>query len=975
MAEAPSFGLAVLPDRSERSDGRFARLTSPVLVGRESELGLLAEAALRPPAVAVVEGEAGVGKTRLVRELLALPDVRRATPLVGYCQPIREPFPFGPVIDALRGAADVRPAHEPGAVAGALRPLLPELSDLLPPALEPLGDARSDRHRIFRAVAELLRALGPATCVLEDLHWSDEGTSDLLRFLVSELPEELCLVLTYRRQDLSSASGLLHLTARLPPEILRSRIRLSPLGPDDVRELVTSILELDDVSPEFALYLHERTLGLPFAVEEVLHLLADRRDLVRRDGRWARKALDELDVPEAVQDFTLGRLALLSADAQRVTQAAAVVGVPASSELLRSVARLPAARTAGGLSEALSLGLLRETPDGRFAPRHALAQRVVYEAMETPERRLLHQRAGRALEEGEEPPLARVAYHFKQAGQPRKWLHYAEAAADLATSLGNHSAACDLLVETLGSSEASRAARARMAVKLGRAALGSLDHGQALAVLRRVLDEDELPAGLRGEVRLYVGLLLDNQAGRATAGLAEIARAVPELRRRPGLAARAMSALAIPMSTTGHLAEHLDWMNRALEAADRARDPVLKTAVLVNRATVLMHVGDPQAWRAVLDIPQHAASAEERRQLLRASGNLAHACTCTGHYAQAESFRARALELLAEASDPYVARSLESTALLLDWVRGRWDGLEQRSRRLMHAVEDAPLVFAEAEVVLGLLVLARGEILAAKAHLESARNLGSTGGSVPVVVAATCGLARILLARGDAEGASAEALAALEVVRSKGVWVWAAEVAPVAVEALAALGRGGEAAGLVAEFAKGLRGRDAPAPVAALAACRALLAAAEGRPEQAARGFRRAERAWLALPRPYEVAQCRERRARALLSSGEEQGKDVLFAALEELNELGATWDAARVRRELRGHGVLRPWRGGRKGYGTRLSPREEEVLRLAASGRTNREIAEALVLSPRTVESHLAKAMRKVGVRSRKALAAARPE
>ena len=185
-----------------------------------------------------------------------------------------------------------------------------------------------------------------------------------------------------------------------------------------------------------------------------------------------------------------------------------------------------------------------------------------------------------------------------------------------------------------------------------------------------------------------------------------------------------------------------------------------------------------------------------------------------------------------------------------------------------------------------------------------------------------------------------------------------------------ASGRQAEAAGVVSEIGRGLRGRDAPAAHAALSTCRALLADTEGRAEQAAQGFARAERAWLALPRPYDGARCREARALSLLSLGQQRGKNVLFGALEGFEALGAGWDAARVRRALREHGVVRPWKGGRRGYGDRLSPREQEVVRHAAEGRTNREIAEALVLSPRTVEDHLAKAMRKLGVRSRKALA-----
>jgi len=919
----------------------------------------------------VVEGEAGVGKTRLVQELLAQPELSDRRTLTGYCQPLREPFPFGPVIEALRGAQDVPPAHELGAVAGALRTLLPELSDRLPPALEPLGDARAERHRTFRAILELLHALGPTICVLEDLHWSDEGTGDLLHFLVSQLPDDLCLVLTYRREDLPASTPLLGLASRLPGQVVDTRVCLSPLGPAEVRELVASILQVEDVSDEFALHLHERTLGLPFAVEEVLRLLADRRDLVQRDGRWARRTLDQLEVPPAIRDSILERLARLSADARRITEAAAVAGVACSGELLRGIAGLPADRAARGLCEALSLGLLREDEVGLLGFQHALGSHAVYEAMGTPERRRLHLRTASELERGEEPlPLAQIAHHFQRADRPKKWIGYAEAAADLAITLGNEPAACRLLADALGCPEASPAARARLAVKLGRAAVSSLDHGEALAVLRRVLDEGALHPGIRGEVRLYFGLLLDNQAGEVSAGLREIARAVPELRRRPGLAARAMSVLAVPMSTEAHLAEHLAWMSRALETAGRARDPVLKTAVLVNRASLLMLVGDKEAWRAVLDLPQDGRSPEEGRHLFRASVNLAHACTFVGHYTHAESFLDRGRELLPEGADAYFAVALESTGVLLDWMRGEWTGLEARARKLSQATEDVRLVFAEAELVLGHLLAARGELREARTHLRFARDTGRTGGSVAVVAAAAGALARLDLGRGDERAAAEQALAALELVRAKGIWVWAAEVAPVAVEALLASGRRDEAEGLIREVAKGLRRRDAPAAFAALGACRALLLHDEGRVEQAARALARVERSWLALPRPYEAARCREARALLLHSSGEERSKDLLLSALESFTTLDAAWDAARVRRDLRDHGVTRPWRGGRRGYGNRLSPREEEVARLAARGRTNREIAEALVLSPRTVQDHLAKAMRKLGVESRKALA-----
>src|SRR5262245_10376634 len=445
-------------------DAPSARLISPVLVGRRDELDLLIDAALAPPAVVVIEGEAGVGKTRLAEELLRRPEVADRCALVGHCQPLREPFPFGPVLDALRGAASPRLTRDLGSVAGALRPLLPELSHL-PPALEPLGDPRAERHRNFRAVAEVLDALGPAICVLEDVHWSDEVTGDLLRFLMSTFPAQLTLVLTYRPEDLSSSSGLIDLTSRVHGAIARNRIRLTPLGLDEVRALATSILAVDDVSPQFAVNLLERTLGLPFAVEEVVNLLADRRDLLQRDGPRIQRLLDELDVPVAIHDFTLGRLARLPPDAIRVTRVAAVIEAPASFELLHRVSGLTKRRTAEAIADALALGLLREGDDRRISIRHALAQRVVYEAIEAPERRLLHLMAAEGLEVGEdERSLAQIAYHFKHAGRSAQSLAYAEQAADLALSLGNAAAACDLLVDALDDESISADARPSLAV-------------------------------------------------------------------------------------------------------------------------------------------------------------------------------------------------------------------------------------------------------------------------------------------------------------------------------------------------------------------------------------------------------------------------------------------------------------------------------------------------------------------------------
>ncbi|MGW4802356.1 AAA family ATPase, partial [Nonomuraea sp. NPDC004297] len=177
------------------------RVVSPVLVGRAEELRRLVAAVSRPPAVVVLEGEAGIGKSRLLAELAARPGTADRLLLRGGARRIREPFPLGPLVEALRGAEEPLARAELSPVAGALRGLLPELAPVLPPALEPLDDRAAERHRLFRGLAEMLRALGPVVLVVEDLHWADEQTVEFLAYVLAAPPPGLSVVLTYRGEE------------------------------------------------------------------------------------------------------------------------------------------------------------------------------------------------------------------------------------------------------------------------------------------------------------------------------------------------------------------------------------------------------------------------------------------------------------------------------------------------------------------------------------------------------------------------------------------------------------------------------------------------------------------------------------------------------------------------------------------------------------------------------------------------------
>jgi predicted ATPase len=245
-----------------------------VLVGRDEELETLLALARHPPSVAVVEGQAGVGKTRLVTEMATRTRAQGMRVLVGRCQLLAESFPLGPLVSALGGLVEDPPPVCPPSITGALTPLLPELAVHLPPPPPDPRDPEVQRHQRFRAVAALLGSLGPTLCILEDLHWSDEGTGDCLRFLVDELPPELALVLTYRDEDLPAS--LAGLASRLPAAIRHVRVQLRPLGAAPVAELVQAIVGPCAAGSDLAAAVHRRTAGLPFAVEELLRLADDR---------------------------------------------------------------------------------------------------------------------------------------------------------------------------------------------------------------------------------------------------------------------------------------------------------------------------------------------------------------------------------------------------------------------------------------------------------------------------------------------------------------------------------------------------------------------------------------------------------------------------------------------------------------------------------------------------------------------------
>ncbi|MEV4946989.1 LuxR C-terminal-related transcriptional regulator [Streptomyces sp. NPDC053755] len=935
------------------------------LVGRDAELGRLRSAMGRGPCLAIVRGEAGAGASRLVDALLADPVCADWTHLRGTCPDPAGEQCLSAVVDAL-AALPYRPDLALPPVTGIVGTMVPELADRLPP---PPGEFAPALEQVLfaRGVRALLAALGPAVLVVEDVHAADARTLDVLRHLTASMPSALRLVVTER-----AAPGLPVLGIGVGCRVPTEEVVVRPWTVRETGEYVRRRLGGRTAEPGFTELVHGRTGGLPGAVEALLREVG-RGEPTGVDGGQAGMAdVHAAGVPPILRRDLARRRGPLTDDADRIVETAALLDRPVAVDVLAEAAGVPAGDAERAVALAVRCAVLR-TDGRRTGFRHPLDRQAVYEEIPGPRLERLALRAARALHRVERPlPLADLARLYGTAGRPGDAARYLVAAADRAAAEGDYAAATARYTTAIAE-EPRAATRIRTAAKLARTAQLARAGDDVVNAVRRVLEEDAPPPRLRGEIRLHLSVVLRNQSAAPLDSLNEIARAIPDLEASdPQTAARAMSVAAIPSIKGWPVSRHRSWLEKIEAVGDTLTDPVTRAAVAANRVTALMLLGDRRAWACADELRRPPASALEAAQQARGWANLAHATTALGHTARAREFLDRARAGLAATFSPYLEGLTQTARLVVDWHEGRWAELYEAADRATRSYRDIPDLTAEAMLVRGLTALhALGDVLAARRDLaEAARTTRYDTGFI--LTASAAALARLHLEAGRPGRACDAVETALHHLGRTGGWVWATEVVPTAVEALHGSGQSARAHRLVEDFAAGTADCDAPAAAAALAVGRALLAEADGRPAEAAAMLGGAEAAWRRLGRPFDAARAAEARGRCLFHDGREEAAATVRAAITAYQELGARWDVARCHRLLRRHDVVTTHRRGRLGYGDRLSPREEEVAVLVARGRANREIAESLVLSTRTVEHHVASVMRKLNVTSRTAIAAA---
>ncbi|MFC9331074.1 ATP-binding protein [Kitasatospora sp. NPDC057015] len=922
-------------------------------VGRQEELRVLLAALRQEPVVVLVEGEAGVGKSRLLWETAARLEGEGATTLIGWCHPLREPLPFGPVIDALR-RAHLDTEARPGPATAALAPYLPELAARLPVGVEVHipGDLH---HRLMRAVHDLLSALGPVVLAVEDVHWADEATRQLLLLLARNPPPQLRLLLTYRARDLPGHGNVLGSPYRRPVGVGGTEVALGPFDRAEVRELAAAVIG-PAAAAALGDQLYERSGGFALVVEADLIVLADRMAHGRGGLPQTPKDLKDLGVPRTLQEAVSSRMATLSEDAVAVVRGASVLGVPAGEELLARLADLDADQAETALLEVLRTGLLRETSADRYGFRHVLARQAVYERILGPRRRRLHRRAIETLSEQDPAALVQIAHHARRLGDTAGWLPHAWAAAEHAVDVGDEGVAADLLQQLLAEPALPSEQRTRAAIGLSHIAGRRTDLPASLAMLRRIVSDPALAESARGEIRLGLARALLNQGDLE--GLDEMGRSAEELAAdRPGLAAIALASLCHGFQLSRTADQDRAGMEQAVRMAADA-DPRTRATVQAGQITLLSHLADPRTESLLRQLPRQDPDPEIRRECARALRNAATNLAWTGRIEDARALLRPAEELAHHTGYGQVEEACALTRLALDFEEGRWDDLPERIEAIVPLAAEGGTFRIEPLHLRALLDIARGQWARARAALTTHLLPWQTRDGV---LAGSAALARLHLLEQQPREAWEIARRALELQRHKGVWAWATDLVPIAVQAALAGGEREEARALTAEAARGIAGCDAPAAEAEILLCQGLLAA-DTDTAQAARLLEQARAVFEDCGRVYRAARTAEQAGRILLADDGTEAARLLQHARDVFARIGAGSDAAHCEQALRGSG-RRPATRGHHSYGPRLSPREEQVAGLLAAGATNQDIALALALSVRTAERHVANTLKKLGV------------
>jgi len=1001
----------------------FSAQSELPLVGRVADLGSLRlaldDATEGRGLTIFLTGESGVGKTRLVQQLAREAHEREMLVAMGGAYAVEAGIPYGMISDALVPPLRALPPATLSILArGAERELGTILHGLT------LGRENGNGHggiegasggdrkaRLLWNFAQFLTRLAgrqPVLVVLENAQWSDPSSMELVHFLARQLRQSAVLLVVTWADDEQELPGHLRSVERSLVSRGDATVRpLAPLTRHDVGELLHRLFGLTgDARTRLSDRLHERSRGNPLFVDQLLRHLVESGRLWQEGEHWMVGDVDDVGLPATIREALRARLAEVDPGARRVAEVAAVIGTRAPLPLLQQVASLEAGPFADAVDVLCARRVLREIGEGtvpQYEFVHPMVQLTVLAGLTAARRRALHLSTAaemeRALGAGAMAHARDMARHLVEGhalGGDARALRYVVAAGRDALERHADGEGLRLLGDALAIAERLPEAERDADVlrplleDLGRAKQRAGDREGAVALWERALalagDANDRLAQARLLRRVGLAIAF---GGKVVQGIAYLDRSEGLAREmhRADLVVRVRVAKGMLLQSIGRIDEAKAAVEEVLAETEQLGQPALKARV--HRALMQLY-----GWTGPADVAwthgraalAHAVASGDRGLEWWAHWGMAVLAGLGGDSAAVATHRAEAERIAQELRSPMLQVLINEVAIEHASGVGDWsEGLARAERTIPIARAIAPLTLLPRVLVwTGLILLARDELARGREAIEEAWRLSraeeveaalraggtSVAGEVHNVILAHTGMAACHMAAGEWRRALDLGQRGLAIADRFGYVVWAIHrLMPIILEAALWL----QEFAVVRATSARLREQSVllghRLGLAWAEAAEALRLRLEEKHPKAVSALLAAAEELEAIPFPFHAARIRRNAAQVMLVDGDVEGaRRELRRAHDVFVRLGAEHELRATRSEMRTLGVRLPPKTVSDGAHS-LTGRELDIARLVARRLTNKEIAQRLDISSRTVSTHLSNMFGKLGVDSRGAL------
>jgi DNA-binding NarL/FixJ family response regulator len=940
----------------------------PILVGRDDLLELfdqlIAEANAGRGNAVFLSGQAGLGKTRLIRAAARKAEAAGVRVDGGAVAPQDHQVPLASIRDF---AAGLRENEAWGALS----------QDLLAIDGRHEGDALGSRRLIVRAAADrILEAIDrPTMLIFSDLHWTDEMSLEVIGELARHTSDRPLLVVADYRADEFPADGIhREWRSRILSQRHADEVRLRPLTIDETGMATTLILggELP-ASHDVVEAVHERTNGIPLHIEELLAALDPE---ARADGRRIRDA----HVPDTIGDAVLVRLERLSPDAREVARAGAVIGRCFRPEVLAGVMDRPMADLEPAIQELEEAAILypfQYVDGGYYDFRHQLLRDVIYDALPPSQLRRFHAHAAEFVLALEASSVVHAARHYDRAGLRSQAFRTSMSAADEASRISARQEAYELYQRAIANmpDDLPVLEQAKLFEEYSNAA-GAIEHNEdaEMAALRSrqlYLEAGRPIAAATQQITLFSVALRrgepsENLLASIEQGFADIADLPPSTERdmlSGWLMVLDAECRFLAMDLAG--ARERATAARALATSVGDRETVLDIDIMLGRIDIV-DGNYESGMRDGMHAAREARDAGFESVGVTGYRNLALLAARILDPQAANVAIGEGLQYADAIEQSHCRQMIAGTLALLEWSAGHWDNADTRARQDL-SDRGCRRGMVGGQDVIGLVAMGRGRSDEARRWLSESLAVGRRIGEVHLVLTPLWGLAETNLLDGQADAAIEHCEEGWNLASSSGERALFIPFVVTGARSYLAARRPDAAAKWLGQARDLFAGWDSIAG-AALSHAEGLvrlaggsLTAAREAFERAIRGWEDRGRAWEAVSARLDLAQCLMRMNRYV------DAADVLEQAVARAQEMGSpplVVRADEIGKLSRGRGHEKePWRP--------LTVREFEVARLIAEGLTNAEIAAELSVSPKTVSAHVEHILAKLGVARRTEVAA----